>query len=62
MSLQKYHELFMAQVEVMGKVQVTMFNKGLAMEVAVRNNNIILDADDLAVAREQHLPFILFMA
>ncbi len=66
MSLQHYHELFLAQVQVLDKVGVSIANEKLVNDIAVRNGNIgpdgevIPDDANRASCREMSLA-ILFI-
>jgi hypothetical protein len=40
MSLQRYHELFLAQVQVLDEVSVSITDEALVNNVAVRNSNV----------------------
>jgi hypothetical protein len=62
MSLQRYHELFLAQVQVLDEVGVSIANEALVNDVAVRNGNVgpdhgraIPDDADCASCREMSL-------
>ncbi len=61
MSLQRYHELFLAQVQVLDKVGISIANEALVNDVAVRNGNVgpdggaIPDDADRVSCREMSL-------
>lgn len=55
MSLQRYHELFLSQVEVLEQVGVTVEDESLVESIAVNNMRAVPNADDRAAAREQAL-------
>ena len=40
MSLQRYHELFLAQVQVLDEVGVSIANEALVNDIAIRNGNV----------------------
>jgi hypothetical protein len=45
MSLQRYHKLFLAQVQVLDEVGVSIANEALVNQVAVTNGNIGLGGE-----------------
>jgi hypothetical protein len=53
MSLQRYHELFLAQVQVLDEVSVSITNKALVNDVAVRNGNVGPDGKVIAPRRRR---------
>jgi Zinc knuckle len=55
MSLQRYHELFIAQAEVLEQVGVTIEDKGLVQSIAAINLRADPNNDDRAAAWEQAL-------
>jgi hypothetical protein len=61
MSLQRYHELFLAQVQVLDEVGVSIADEALVNDIAVRNGNVgpdgrvIPDDADRASCREMSL-------
>jgi hypothetical protein len=61
MSLQRYHELFLTQVQVLDKVGVSIADEALVNDVAVRNGNVgpngeaIPDDTDRTSCREMSL-------
>ena len=55
MTLEWYHELFLAQVEVLDKVEITIEDDTLVMEVAEQNGRAIPNDDDHSEARSQEL-------
>lgn len=60
MSLQRYHELFLAQVEVLDQVGVTIADEALVNRIADANGHFVPDDNDMAAVREQALA-ILFI-
>ena len=55
MTLQRYHELFMSQVEVMEQVGITVEDESLVESIAASNLREIPNEMDRAAAREQAL-------
>jgi hypothetical protein len=61
MSLQRYHELFLAQVQVLDEVGVSIADEALVNDIAVRNGNVgpdgraIPDDANCASCREMSL-------
>ncbi len=61
MSLQRYHELFLTQVQVLDEVGISIADEALVNDIAVRNSNIgpdgkaIPDDADCASCREMSL-------
>ena len=55
MSLERYHELFLAQVEVLDKVGITIEDEALVREVALQNGREVADDADRTEARNQEL-------
>ena len=55
MTLERYHELFLAQVEVLDEVWIMIEDDALVMEVAEQNRRAVLNDDDHSEARSQEL-------
>ena len=55
MTLERYHELFLAQVEVLDEVGITIEDDALVMEVAEQNGRAMANDDDHSEARSQEL-------
>ena len=55
MSLERYHELFLAQVEVLDEVGITVEDDALVTEVAHQNGREVANEDDWTEARSQEL-------
>ena len=55
MSLERYHELFLAQVEVLDEVGITVEDEALVREVAFENGREVASDDDRTEARNQEL-------
>ena len=55
MTLERYHELFLAQVEVLDEVGITIEDEVLAVEVAGENGRMELNDDDRREAWDQEL-------
>ena len=55
MTLERYHELFLAQVEVLDEVGITIEDKVLVVEVAGENGRVEPNDDDQREAWEQEL-------
>ena len=55
MSLERYHELFLAQVEVLDEVRITVEDEALVREVALQNGREVANEDDRTEARSQEL-------
>ena len=55
MTLEWYHELFLAQVEVLDEVGITIEDDTLVMEVAGQNGRAVLNDDDRSEAQSQEL-------
>ena len=55
MSLERYHELFLAQVEVLDEVGITVEDDALVTEVAHQNGREVANEDDRTEARSQEL-------
>ena len=55
MTLEWYHELFLAQVEVLDEVGITIEDDTLVMEVTEQNGRAVLNDDDCSEARSQTL-------
>ena len=55
MTLERYHELFLAQVEVLDEVSITIEDDALVMEVAGQNGRVEPNDDDYSEARSQEL-------
>ena len=55
MSLEQYHELFLAQVEVLDEVGNTVKDEALVREVAHQNGREVANDDDRTEARNQEL-------
>ena len=54
-TLERYHELFLAQVEVLDEVSITIEDNALVMEVAGQNGRAMPNDDDRSEARSQEL-------
>ena len=46
MTLEQYHELFLAQVEVLDEVSITIEDDALVMEVGEQNGRVVPNDDD----------------
>ena len=55
MTLERYHELFLAQVEVLDEVGITVEDDALVAEVAQQNGREVPNDDDCIKARSQEL-------
>ena len=55
MTLERYHELFLAQVEVLDEVGITIEDDALTIEVANHNGREVPNGDDRVEARNQEL-------
>ena len=55
MTLELYHELFLAQVEVLDEVGITVEDDALVMEVAEPNGRDMPNDDDQTEAQSQEL-------
>ena len=55
MMLERYHELFLAQVEVLDEVGITIEDDSLAIEVAHHNGRVVPTKGDQIEARSQEL-------
>ena len=55
MTLEQYHELFLAQVEVLDEVGITIEDEALAVEVAAENGRVEPNDDDQREAWDQEL-------
>ena len=55
MSLERYHELFLAQVEVLDEVGITVEDEALVIEVAHQNGREVANEDDRTEAQSQEL-------
>ena len=55
MTLERYHKLFLAQVEVLDEVGITIENDALVMEVGEQNGRVVPNDDDRIEARNQEL-------
>ena len=55
MTLERYHELFLAQVEVLDEVGITIEDDALAIEVAHHNGRVVPTEGDWIEARSQEL-------
>ena len=55
MTLERYHELFLAQVEVLDEVGITIKDDALAIEVAHHNGRVVPTEADRIEARSQEL-------
>ena len=55
MTLERYHELFLAQVEVLDEVSITIEDEVLVVEVAGENGRVEPNDDDRREARDQEL-------
>ena len=55
MTLERYHELFLAQVEVLDEVGITIEDEALVEEVAAENGRVEPNNDDRKEARDQEL-------
>ena len=55
MTLEQYHELFLAQVEVLDEVGITIEDDALVMEIGEQNGRVIPNDDDGVEARNQEL-------
>ena len=50
MTLERYHELFLVQVEVLDEVGITIEDDALVMEVAEQNGRAVPNDDDCSEA------------
>ena len=55
MTLERYHELFLAQVEVLDEVGITVEDEALVEEVAAENGRVEPNNEDRREARDQEL-------
>ena len=55
MMLEHYHKLFLAQVEVLDEVSITVEDDALVTEVAQQNGREVPNGDDHTKARSQEL-------
>ena len=55
MTLEQYHELFLAQVEVLDEVGITIEDDALVLEIGEQNGRVIPNDDDRVKARNQVL-------
>ena len=55
MTLERYHELFLAQVEVLDEVDITIEDDALTIKVAHHNGREVPNKDDRVEARNQEL-------
>ena len=55
MTLERYHELFLAQVEVLDEVGITVEDEALVEEVAAENGRVEPNDEDRREARDQEL-------
>ena len=55
MTLERYHELFLAQVEVLDEVGITVEDEALVKEVAAKNGRVEPNNEDRREARDQEL-------
>ena len=55
MSQERYHELFLVQVEVLDEVSITIEDEALVREVAHQNGREVANEDDRTEARSQEL-------
>ena len=55
MTLERYHELFLAQVEVLDEVGITIEDDALVMEIGEQNGRVVPNDDDWVEARNQEL-------
>ena len=55
MTLERYHELFLAQVEVLEEVGITIEDDALVMAVGEQNGRTVPNEDDRVEARNQEL-------
>ena len=55
MTLERYHELFLVQVEVLDEVGITIEDDALVMEVTEQNGRAVPNNDDHSEARSQEL-------
>ena len=55
MTLERYHELFLAQTEVLDKVGITIEDETLVVEIAGENGRVKPNDDDRREARDQEL-------
>ena len=55
MTLERYHELFLAQVEVLDEVGITIEDDALVLEIGEQNGRVIPNDDDWVEARNQEL-------
>ena len=55
MTLERYHELFLAQVEVLDEVGITIEDDALVMAIGEQNGRIVPNGDDRIEARNQEL-------
>ena len=60
MSLERYHELFLAQVEVLDEVGITVEDEALVRDVALQSGREVANEDDRTEARSQELTIRLF--
>ena len=55
MTLEQYHELFLAQVEVLDEVGITNEDDALVMEVTGKNGRVVPNDDDRSESQSQEL-------
>ena len=55
MTLERYHKLFLAQVEVLDEVSITIEDDALVMEVGEQNGRVVPNDDDRIEAQNQEL-------
>ena len=55
MTLERYHEIFLAQVELLDEVGITIVDEALVVEVAAENGRVEPNDDDRREARNQEL-------
>ena len=55
MTLEQYHELFLAQEQVLDEVGITIEDDALVLEIGEQNGRVIPDDDDRVKARNQEL-------
>ena len=55
MTLERYHELFLAQVEVLDEVGITIEDDALVLAISEQNGRVVPNGDDWIEARNQEL-------
>ena len=51
MTFERYHKLFLAQVEVLDEVGITIEDDALVMDVTQQNGRVVRNDDDCSEAR-----------